>query len=342
MNYKRLEIYVWWTCNQKCTYCMEYPNMEKYWNKKVSKYDILKKLIKYKKLWYNHVTFLWWEPFIQAVFFDALIIAKKLDYTILVTTNCTTLHIEKQANKYLPYIDELIISFQAIDKEKQKEISRSNAYVNWEWVFKNVNKYWKWTYFKANIVITNDNLDILLDLVKYLHIKNIKNISITYPDIAYNYYWKKFVLEKIAPKYTQCLNQIYNIIDFSKKNDINISIVDFPFCIFNKEKINTIIELSDDYNYEDRLKLDVNKYEIKHINLKSIETKKVFFNKIYMFFINLFKKETNNNFIKNLPRKRNHCSKCIKCKYKNICWGPSLHYKELYSLDEINPIKNYE
>jgi hypothetical protein len=28
---------------------MEYPNMEEVWDKKVSKYDILKKLIKYKK-----------------------------------------------------------------------------------------------------------------------------------------------------------------------------------------------------------------------------------------------------------------------------------------------------
>ncbi len=49
MIYKRLELYVGWTCNQKCTYCMEFPNMEKRWTKKVTKFDILKRLIKYKK-----------------------------------------------------------------------------------------------------------------------------------------------------------------------------------------------------------------------------------------------------------------------------------------------------
>jgi molybdenum cofactor biosynthesis enzyme MoaA len=49
MKYKRIEIYVGWTCNQRCTYCMEFPNMERNWNKKITKYDILKKLIKYKK-----------------------------------------------------------------------------------------------------------------------------------------------------------------------------------------------------------------------------------------------------------------------------------------------------
>jgi hypothetical protein len=29
---------------------MEYPNMEIAWRKKITKYDILKKLVKYKKL----------------------------------------------------------------------------------------------------------------------------------------------------------------------------------------------------------------------------------------------------------------------------------------------------
>jgi DNA-directed RNA polymerase subunit K/omega len=37
---------------------MEYPTMEDLWNQKVTKFDILRNLIKYKKLGYNHVTFL--------------------------------------------------------------------------------------------------------------------------------------------------------------------------------------------------------------------------------------------------------------------------------------------
>ena len=167
MWYKRLEMYVWWTCNQKCTYCMEFSNMEKTWTKKVTEYEVLKKLLKYKKLWYNHVTYLWWEPFIQWVFLYALKVWKKLWYTILVTTNCTTLHIDKQAKKYLPYIDELIISVEAIDKWLQQKISRSKVLVYWDNVFKNINKYWKWSYFKANIVITKDNLLDIFNIVKY-------------------------------------------------------------------------------------------------------------------------------------------------------------------------------
>ena len=320
--YKRLEIFVWWTCNQKCTYCMEYPNMEKFWNKKVSKEEILKKLIKYKKLWYNHVTFLWWEPFIQEVFLSALKIAKKLNYTVLVTTNCTTLNIPKQAEKFLVYIDELILSVEAIEKEKQQLISRTKNFVSWEWVFENIKKYWSWNMLKANIVITKDNLKDLVEIVKFLYKNWITQIAITYPDIAFNYYKKEFILDKIAPRYIDCIDYIYDIIDFSKKNNIRLKIADFPFCVFKKENIDNIIKFTDEYDYQDRLKLDFNKDEFSH--LKNL---------------NLHQNLSLNSKLQKLPRDRAHCDKCLECIYKDVCWGPSIHYEKLYSLDEINPIK---
>jgi len=152
--------------------------MERNWNQKITKYDILKKLIKYKKRWYNHVTYLWGEPFIQEVFLDVLKLAKKLNYTILVTTNCTTLHIEKEAKKYLPYIDELILSVEAIEKELQQKISRTDVFVRWEEVFENITKYWSWKFFKANIVITKDNLKELVNIVKYIVWKWVKKFQV--------------------------------------------------------------------------------------------------------------------------------------------------------------------
>jgi len=66
-----------------------------------------------------------------------------MKFTILVTTNATTLHIKKEAKKYLPYIDELILSVQAIEEKTQKKISRTNVVVKWDKVIENINKYWK-------------------------------------------------------------------------------------------------------------------------------------------------------------------------------------------------------
>lgn len=312
MEYKRLEIYVWWTCNQKCTYCMEFPNMEKAWTKKVSKLDILKKLLKYKLDWYNHVTYLWGEPFIQWVFLDSLILAKKFDYTVLVTTNATTLHIEKQAQKFLPYIDELFLSVEALTIEDQQKISRTKNYVHWEKVFENINKYWNWKMLKANIVITQDNLNILFEIVKYLNEKWVKNIAITYPDLDTEYYTIKHILEKVAPKYLQCVPILLKIIDFCDKNKIFLKLPDFPFCVFPKENLIKFIKLTDDFDYQTRLKIKYNEEEIDRGNLELPDQ---------------------------IPRERNKVSKCTWCKYYNICWWPSNKYESLYGLDEINPIK---
>lgn len=311
MYYKRLEIYVWWTCNQKCTYCIEYGNMQQVWWKKVSKLDILKKLIKYKKLWYNHVTYLWWEPFIQEVFLAALIMAKKLWYKVLVTTNCTTLHIWEQAEKYLPFIDELFLSIEALKEDLQKKISWTNNYISRGEVFKNIKKYWNWDLLKVNIVITKDNLLELFNIVKYLNKKNIKDISITYPDINYWYYWKEYILKNIAPSYSECINEILPIIDYINKNNINLRLPDFPFCVFPVIDIEKYIKLTDDYNFAPRLKINHMEEELERWDFSD------------------FRK---------LPRKRRKTSKCNNCKYNKKCWWPSYVYKLLYWLDEINPI----
>ncbi len=315
MDYKRLETYVWHTCNHKCTYCMEYPNMKMVWNKKVTILDVLKKLIKYKKRWYNHVTYLWWEPFIQWVFLDALKIWKKMKFTILVTTNATTLHIKKEAKKYLPYIDELILSVQAIEEKTQKKISRTNVVVKWDKVIENINKYWKWSFFKINIVITKDNLTELYNIVKYLQKKWIKNISLTYPDLDIRYYWKKHLKDFVAPTYTEAFKKVIEIEKICKNNNINLKIVDFPFCVFPKKEIENFINKTDDIGYWNRIKVwsIIEKYE-------------------YKFY------EMDRKFIS--PRERKITIKCYKCLYNNLCWWPSINYKKLYWYSEINPIKN--
>lgn len=316
MESKRIEIYVWWTCNQKCTYCMEYPNMERQWNKKVTISEILKYLVKYKQKGFNHVTYLWWEPFIQPVFLDALKIWKKMWFKTLVTTNATTLHFEKEAKKYLPYIDELILSVEAINKELQQKISRTNVYVNWEKVFENISKYWEGTYLKVNIVITKDNLLELLNLVKFVVWKWIKNIAITYPDLDLEYYGKDHLINFVSPSYKEAIKEVEKIENYCDKLNINLKIVDFPFCVFPKNKLNYYINKTDEIDYWNRLKVWTSLLE-KYLPEQY---------------------EINRNDI--WPRERELVEKCVKCKYNTLCWWPAIYYKQLFWLDEINPIEN--
>jgi predicted house-cleaning noncanonical NTP pyrophosphatase (MazG superfamily) len=159
----------------------------------------------------------------------------------------------------------------------------------------------------------------LFEIVRFLEKNNLKNIAITYPDIAYDYYGKNFILEKIAPKYSECVEEIYKIINFSKEKDINLKIVDFPFCIFKKNNLDEIIKLTDDYDYAQRLKLFYNQEENMHTLSQKKEEKFSFYTNLVNNFKSYFKKETP-EMLKNLPRKRNHISKCNKCNFRNICW----------------------
>ena len=261
------------------------------------------------------MTYLWGEPFIQPVFLDALRLWKKLGFTILVTTNATTLNFEKQAEKFLPYIDQLILSVQAIDPELQQTISRTKVLVEWDKVFENIEKHWKGNMLKANIVITQDNLPELFNIVKFLQGKWCKEIAITYPDVDVEYYSREHVLEKITPRYSECVEQVVPIVDFCEEHSIRLKLPDFPFCVFPEENREKYIPLTDDFDYANRLKAaDVIMAD----------------NKVYLWEVD--REEVS-------PREREHVSNCEWCKYKQMCWWPSNKYKGLYGLDEINSIR---
>jgi len=295
---------------------MEFPNMERQWTKKVTKYEILKYLIQYRKQWFNHVTYLWGEPFIQWVFWDALKLWKKLGFTILVTTNATTIHLQREAEKYLPYINELILSIEAIDSDLQQKISRSKVVVHWDKVFENINLYWKGSYLKANIVITNDNLHELLNIVTYIHQKWMHNIAITYPDINLSYYWKEHLKKSVTPTYSDAIIEIIKVNNYCEEHNINLKIVDFPFCIFPKNQMETYIKKTDEFDYWNRLKVWTDLYEGADPTSNVID-----------------RNDT-------IPRERKQIDTCNNCKYSDMCWWPSLDYGVLYWYNEIKNIEH--
>ena len=310
MNYKRLEIYLGWKCNYKCIFCIERPFIDKNFNKEISNKEILWKLLKYKKLWYNHVTFLWWEPFIQENFLFSLKVAKKLGYIILVTTNWVILPFGDKSKLYLPYIDELIISIPIIDKKLQPIINWVKNIIDFDKVFKNIKKYWNWNFLKINTVLNKYNYNakillwILIFLEKYKEI--ILEISFTYPDIDYWYYNEEYCMEILAIKYNEIKKEFLKLEKVHKfKSMILYKIIDLPFCFLPSEKY---IKLSDDYNYQKRTKIN-DEWKILR------------------------------NWVFWIPRRRSQVIKCKWCKYLDICWWPSSDYVKLYWDSEIKIIK---
>lgn len=299
-----MEIYLWWTCNKKCIFCSEYPIMSRNWDRKISESEILSQLLGYKKKWYNHVTYLGGEPFIQSNFLFALKVWKKLWYKILVTTNATTLWIEKQARKYLPYIDELILSINALNESIYKKIHNVNYYLDYEKIFSHIKTYWKWTFLKINIVLNKHNLVDIENILKYVAGKWVSEVSITYPDIYWGkgFYSKEYILENTLLAYKELTPRLWMYMNLWKKLGLVIKFVDVPFCIFPWKEY---IPFSDDVCYENRIKLDYKWWEL------------------------------NRNIV--LPRRRTTLKKCESCRYYNVCWWPAEKYIELIWDSEIEP-----
>lgn len=305
MEYKRLEIYTWWKCNHKCIFCIEFPNMEKTWDKIVTREEIMKKLIKYRKQHYNHVTFLGGEPFIHPVLHFATRFAKKIWYTTLVTTNASTIQFEKQAEKHLPSIDQLIISVPIINKEIQPIINDTKGVIDFENVFLNIKRYWKWNFLKINTVINIYNLNEISSIIEFVWKRGAHEISITYPDITIPYYSIEHIKTKVAPRYWAVKDKIESWVNMAEKVGITIKLVDIPFCCLPDQKY---ITYTDDYCYQTRLKIN---------NMEEEISRDIF-----------------------LPRQRKKIKNCEWCQYWNICWGPSLHYNQLYEINEIKAINH--
>lgn len=304
-------MYLGWKCNHRCIFCNERQNIEQYWQRKISNKEILAKLLKYKKQGYNHVTFLGGEPFSQENFGYAIRAAKTLGYTLLVTTNGTLLQFERIARQTVPFIDELIISIHSANPEKQMAINRSQSALDLHKIFSNSAKYFRGNFIKINTVLNHHNYQNLEPIIKLAQQYEIKEIALTYPDIAAEV---RVNQAQILLRYSELLPYLKKAYQFCQRSGINLKIADIPLCCLGR-----LWELADDLVYDNRMKLSVESEQGVKENSgkeKELDRKKI------------------------LPRARRHIKKCDPCTMKDRCWGPAIAYvEEFYDDSEIKPIK---
>jgi hypothetical protein len=89
---------------------------------------------------------------------------------------------------------------------------------------------------------------------------------------------------------------INSAVDYSDQYNLNLKVVDIPFCVFPKEKREKYIEMTDDYSYENRVKISDELSLNNNYKDVPIERTEV------------------------LPRERAKIENCSGCKYMNLCW----------------------
>ena len=183
----QVDIILWMKCNEKCSFCFQDTKYIKKYDVLLDKKDILKLLIKWKKLWLNMVNISWWEPTIYEDNFNYILkLSSKLLYRdIKVITNWIQFSKLDFCNNNLKYITDIWLSFHSASN---KNIQDKLTWLVWSYdlvirAIKNIKKLSNIN-LHNHCVITNDNIDILEE-----HIKKIIKlwfISIHFMSLMHN------------------------------------------------------------------------------------------------------------------------------------------------------------
>lgn len=165
----------------------------------------------------------------------------------MVTTNGNMIQYDHVAKKFLPYIDQLIISIPIIDKKLQPIINNTKALIDFDDVFRNIKKYWNGNFLKVNTVINPLNIDFVYDIVRFIKKYDVKELSFTYPDIDTRKYSKEHIKKYIIIPYGEAVTKITKAFELALQSGIRTKITDIPFCFFPDR---SWIPYTDDYDYE--------------------------------------------------------------------------------------------
>lgn len=122
---KQVDILIWLKCNQKCSFCFQEDESILSKDTIPDLWKILKVLVKWKKEWYTRVNIAGWEATIYKELYPTLKMAKKLWYKqIKLITNGVKFKDFEYAQKIIPYLDDLAISFHSSDKKIQDNLTK--------------------------------------------------------------------------------------------------------------------------------------------------------------------------------------------------------------------------
>lgn len=299
MKNKRIEIPLWWKCNERCFFCSETELIEYHKWKSLSFEYFYKLLISYYKEGYNHLTIVWWEPTIEKNFMKAIKLAKKLWMWVQISTNWLRFEDEVFSKEAMKYIDRITLSVHTIEDDLFKKITQTN--IDWwksrlEKILKNIWKYKDNHEIRINYVLTNYNIEHLkiLDTINYIE-KNLPNYTsfvLTYPDITVIESGE--LTKKIKVKKDDLFSSLEILYEkLSSDQTRKLVLADMPFC-FVPEELHG--------NLQD--------------NFMALDS-------ISKIFIKDEKKKHDRNKVD--PRWRFKANQCNNCKYSHTCfWFPNI------------------
>lgn len=296
---KRVDLKVWFACNNKCLFCVQWDKRLFY--KQRSFIEIKRNLLDEYNKWLRAVVFTWWEPTLHKNLVESIKYAKKIGYTnIQIQSNWRTF-------ENMEYLKELVIAWA---NEFWPSIHWFNpethdllVWCKWarkqtvEWMI-NIKKLW--LRILTNTVITKQNYKELPLIAKLLVKLNVNQFQFAFAHISWSAEKNKL---DIIPKKTEIMPYVKEWLDIWKNAWIICMTEAIPFCLMQWYEW-AIAE----YNFMPETTVyDGEKTTESYISYRLNEWK----------------------------AKRKECLQCSK---NNICEWPWKEYPELYWWNEFKPI----
>lgn len=297
---KRIDLKIWFSCNNKCLFCVQWDKRFRYWPKKMD--DICKDLEKWIQDWSIGVVFTWWEPTIQKNLIDSIKYAKQIWYKeIQIQTNWRTFEDIDFCKKLIEvWVDEFSPSLHGFKPETHDFL------VQTEWAWKQTVKWLMnlkklWQYVLTNTVITKQNYKELPKLALLLISLWVKQYQFAFIHIVGSAAINK---KDIVPSKTEISHYVKKWLDIWRKYNVNCMTEAIPFCMMQWYEW-AIAE----YNFMPETQIFDAEWVIDSYNDYRWNEWKIKF------------------------------PKCKNCKYDKICEGPWKEYPEIYWNEEFLPIK---
>lgn len=305
-KFKKLVIFLGYSCNNNCIFCINANKRNKIQDK--SSKELIKEIyLAAKKEKIDIIEFIGGETTIRKDFFEIIQTAKKLKIPdIVIATNgraFSDINFAKRAIK--SGLSTIIFSIHGHNSKTHDNLTRSKG--SFKELLKGIYNLKKigFNNINANTTIVKYNYKHLPEIAK-LHIKlNIRNVEYIFVDPQYGGAFERF--NELVPRISDAAPFMRKALEIGIRNGFNQWKVRYvPLCYF-KDYLNNISEIN-----------EAKLFKSKH-------------------WAPDFK---NNDVVKSRKTiARIKTNKCKPCKLYNICEGIWKEYIKKYGDKELNPIK---
>lgn len=298
--YKRVDVKVWFACNNYCTFCVQWDKRLKYKPRTLD--EINEILLEEYNKWAKYVVFTWWEPTVHPKLVEAVQYAKDIWYKqIQIQSNGTNFDKMDYVKKLInAWVTEFSPSIHGFNRETHnKQVWTPGA---WDKVIKwliNLRKLNQCVII--NSVITKDNYKEIPELAALLIKLQVTQFQFAFVHILWSADKNK---EEVVPKKSEIVPYVHKALDLALLAKIPAYTEAIPYCMMQWYEWAIAEAIMPETAVHDAEYVIESYADYRWSDWKS---------------------------------KREECKTCKKNK---VCEWPWKEYPELYWWDEFEPITN--